>query len=301
MEIKIVVACFKKDIHLARICVASVRYWYPEIDIYLLKDLNQGDFSTREIELNFNCKVFKTKRKKFGWPWSKLEVIFNEEKALWFFIDSDIVFVGRVLGNFAEIDHGTFCVTGEKIPFESDPEIEANYLNIDVVRSRINKYYSYPGFVFNGGQLLISSGILKEQDFSDVISFNPLIENKFPEIFKHGDQGILNYKLAAFHKEKKINLIYLDFWAWPNTPLAKSFTLSDIKNKISRPYLIHWAGVKPVEFSKTPHYDILSFYENQYYKGISYRILKKSIRKFKMKFISLLKISKYKMLGLKYT
>ena len=45
MEIKIVVACFKKDIHIARICVASVRYWYPDIDIYLLKDLSFGDFS----------------------------------------------------------------------------------------------------------------------------------------------------------------------------------------------------------------------------------------------------------------
>ena len=301
MEIKIVVACFKKDIHLARICVASVRYWYPEIDIYLLKDLNQGDFSTREIELNFNCKIFKTKRKKFGWPWSKLEVIFHEEKAQWFFIDSDIVFVGRVLENFSEINHGTFCVTGEKVPFELDPEIEANYLNIDEVKSRINKDYSYPGFVFNGGQILISSGILKEKDFCDVISFNPKIENMFPDIFKHGDQGILNYKFASFHKEKRINLIYLDFWAWPNTPLAKSFKLSDIKNKESRPYLIHWAGIKPVKFSKTPHLEILSFYENEYYKRIRFKVWKRSIRKLKMKFIFCMKISKYKLLSLKYT
>ena len=265
MEIKIVVACFKKDIHLARICVASVRYWYPDIDIYLLKDLSFGDFSTREIEINFNCKIFKTKRKKFGWPWSKLEVLFHEEKALWFFIDSDIVFVGRVLDNFSEVGYSTFCVTGEKLPSESDPEINANYLNIELVKSKINQDYLYPGFVFNGGQILISSGLLTQHDFADVISFDIEIKNKFPEIFKHGDQGILNYKLSSLHQQKRINLVYLDFWAWPNTPLAKSFNLDEIGNKKSRPYLIHWAGMKPIKFSKTPHIEILNFYENYYF------------------------------------
>ena len=34
----IVIACFKKDLHLMRICVASIRYWYPDVDIWLLKD-----------------------------------------------------------------------------------------------------------------------------------------------------------------------------------------------------------------------------------------------------------------------
>ena len=69
---KIAIACFRKDLNLLRPCVASIRYWYPEVEIFLIKDYKKGDFSTKEIERAFDVKVFPTKRKVFGWPWSKL-------------------------------------------------------------------------------------------------------------------------------------------------------------------------------------------------------------------------------------
>jgi hypothetical protein len=300
MEIKIVVACFKKDLHLTRICVASVRHWYPDIEIFLLKDQKFGNFSTVEIERAFNCKVFKTKRDKFGWPWSKLEVIFHEKPGKWFFIDSDIVFVGYVLSKFEKINSNSFVVTGEIISDETNNEIEKNYLNIQLLRQQLDSSYEYPKFVFNGGQILISSGILKEEDFSDVISFEDEINNKYPKIFKHGDQGILNYKFSKFHFQKKIELHYQDFWAWPKTKLANSFKLEDIKNKKSSPYLIHWAGSKPVKFQMSAHFEILEYFESEYYNKVKGSWRKRVFRNLKMKLISRMKITKYKLLGMNY-
>src|SRR5580658_6519198 len=46
---RVLIACCKSDVHLARICVASVRFWNPEIPVFLIKDSMQGAFSTTEI------------------------------------------------------------------------------------------------------------------------------------------------------------------------------------------------------------------------------------------------------------
>ena len=47
---RVYVSGYAKDLHLVRICIASIRYWYPDITIYLLKDTSQGDFDTEELE-----------------------------------------------------------------------------------------------------------------------------------------------------------------------------------------------------------------------------------------------------------
>lgn len=61
----------RQDVHLARICVASIRYWYPDIPILLLKDLFHGDFSTREIEAHWDVGTFPTTRDQHGWGFGK--------------------------------------------------------------------------------------------------------------------------------------------------------------------------------------------------------------------------------------
>ncbi|MEO7685318.1 MAG: hypothetical protein ABIU86_15415 [Gemmatimonadaceae bacterium] len=57
---------------LLRPCVASIRYWYPDGRIYLLKDYIKGGFSAEEFEQYWNVKTFRTERLVFGWGWSKL-------------------------------------------------------------------------------------------------------------------------------------------------------------------------------------------------------------------------------------
>ena len=50
----------KYYLRLTSICVASIRYWYPDIPIYLIKDEVDGSFSTREIERIWNVGVMET-------------------------------------------------------------------------------------------------------------------------------------------------------------------------------------------------------------------------------------------------
>ena len=51
MEKKIIVVITYKTLYFfTRICIASVRYFYPDADIYIIKDNLAGEFNTAELE-----------------------------------------------------------------------------------------------------------------------------------------------------------------------------------------------------------------------------------------------------------
>src|SRR5437879_1345253 len=93
----IYVACYRYDVELTRLCVASIRFWYPEIPIWLVKDETYGPFDTREIEEVWSASVFPSHLQNLGWGFGKLQVMFQRQPLRCLCLDSDIVFVGRVL------------------------------------------------------------------------------------------------------------------------------------------------------------------------------------------------------------
>ena len=292
-----VVACFRRDLFLLRPCVASIRYWYPDIDLYLLKDYSQGDFSTAEIEQTFNAKLFESSRRVFGWPWSKLEVILRPERRKYLFLDSDTVLLGPVLERLNASD-ADFVVTGICAPADSD-NVNANYIDMARVRA-FDPAYSYPGFAFNGGQLVITSGMLTEADLDPVVQLHPSIANRYPEIFKHGDQGALNYVCARAHQAGRIRLAYDDFWIWPGMPQAAAISLDSIRAGIGMPAVMHWAGIKPTDFRKYLRYDLLAFYSGEYHDHVPFGSMKRRLRHLCQLGLVQLKILKYSALGMKY-
>jgi hypothetical protein len=293
----IVVACFKRDLFLLRSCVASIRYWYPEIEIYLLKDHSEGEFSTGELEQHFGVQVFKSTRHVFGWPWSKLEVILRPERRKYLFLDSDTVLLGPVLELLNACD-ADFVVTGIRAPADSD-NVSANYIDMDRIRG-FDADYQYPGFAFNGGQLVMTSGMLTAADLDPVVQLEPEMANRHPEIFKHGDQGALNYVFAKAHQAGRITLEYVDFWLWPGMPEARSIPLARVESKSGIPLIMHWAGVKPTDFRKYLRYDILQFYTARYYDRVPLGRVKQRWRHLLQVAFVRLRILKYTVLGMDY-
>ena len=55
------------------ICIDSVRYWYPDIEVYLIKDCGKGDFDTSLLQQHWDVKIFSTTKKNFGWGYGKLD------------------------------------------------------------------------------------------------------------------------------------------------------------------------------------------------------------------------------------
>lgn len=294
---KVVIACFRHDLFLVRSCVASVRYWHPDAEIYLLKDHIRGDFSTDEIEKVWEAKIFPTSRRDFGWPWSKLAVILHDRREKYLFLDSDTVLIGRVLDRLNEYD-ADFVVTGIR-GSRTSHNINAHYIDMEKVQ-QFDSSYDFPGFGFNGGQMVVTSGLLREADFAQVISFEPAITNKYPQIFKHGDQGALNYVFGKARQAGKLKLAYADFWIWPGSPQANGISLESIRRKQGLPYVVHWAGIKPTDFRKCSRYDIIQFYNDFYYSRLAFGALKKSSRFCSRLAFAKLKILKYRLLHMPY-
>lgn len=294
---KIVIACFKKDLFLMRPCIASIRYWYPDVEIYLLKDKIQGDFSVAEFQRDWNCKLFETPMNNFGWPWSKLAILLKSEKDRFLFLDSDTVFLGPVLDELNKFTDD-FIVTGIEAN-QDDEQVNHHYIDMSKIKD-LDKDYIYPGFVFNGGHIVMTSGVITKDYMSKVIGFSPKIHNKYPDLLKHGDQGCLNYIFAKGNVDNQFTVRHHDFWIWPGIPAAKEIDLNSIKLKHGIPFILHWAGIKPVDFRKYIRYDIISFYKDYYYKHAKFGYLLKLIHQIKQITILYLKLTKYKILGLQY-
>lgn len=295
---KVAIACFKKDLHLLKPCVASIRYWYPDIEIFLIKDHFHGEFSTSEIEELFSVKIFPTAHKQFGWGWGKFALVLDNKRERYLFLDSDVVFLGRVLDELNKYDE-EFIVTGMQHHDKYNPTVNAHYMDMRGIEA-FDPSYQYPGFGFNTGQIVITSGIITKSDCSNVVEFEPQFQSKHPNLFKHADQGVLNYVLVKASQNGKAKIRYADFWIWPGQPHASEIDLDGIRKKEGIPYILHWAGTKPVDFRKFLRYDILKFYEDYYYSKLSNGKFKQLWNHSLRLAVVKLKILKYTLLRQKY-
>jgi len=93
----IYILSYKQDIRLAHCCVASIRQWYPDLPIFLIKDEGRGTYDTGDLERHWQVQVFGTEKKHLGYGMGKLEPLFQARRQRCLILDSDVVFLGRVL------------------------------------------------------------------------------------------------------------------------------------------------------------------------------------------------------------
>lgn len=290
---KIAIACFRKDLALLRTCVASVRYWYPDVDIYLIKDTSRGEFSTSELERFFNVRPLPADRAVFGWGWAKLSLLLKPGKERFLVLDSDTVFLGKVLDRLAEYDDD-FIVTGISEP-EDNELVSRDYINMARIRS-FDPTYRYPGFAFNSGQMVVTSGIIQREDLEPLIEFEPVVSCRNDDIFRYADQGVLNYVLARAQEQNRATVRYVQFWIWPGVAEAARIDLEAIRLHQGIPYILHWAGAKPTDFRKVLRRDVLDFFEEFYYSRLPMGKIRRGLRGRARLGVALLKIVRQRVL-----
>ena len=267
------ITCCKGDVHLARICVASVRYWYPDVPIYLIKDFTQGNFSTDSMEKNWRVQQRSHKDLSLGWGFVKLAGFFLKENSRILILDCDIVVLGKVLEALEAVG-GDFIVAGERVTSPQDPIIKKHYFDYDTLK-KLDPDFVFGGYCFNGGQIVAKTGILRKEDFDPFVIWSKPIALKYPKIFFQGDQGLLNYLLQKKSQRNEATVAIADFSRWGFSDEIEKYSLDAIKRHEGYPLIIHWAGPKPELIQRMPRGDILEFFENYYYRGSpSERILR---------------------------
>lgn len=284
-DLTIVVFCNKLDFFLTRICVASIRYFYKDIKILLVKDELNGKFPTKEIEKKFNVEIYDCGRKKFGWAASKTFFLLQSKVGQkYLLLDSDTVFIEPFLERiYLDLTASAFIISADYYSDIHTSHINCTYFEVQKVL-KYDPCYRYPGYFFNTGQLFITGGKINKKHLANYFD-----SDNFPywtrlDLFPMVDQSVYNYIFPKLHAEGTIELKPQQFMLWSEGSEAKRVALNEVIAKTSKGGLIHWAGAKrtPV-INKMSRNDILDFFQNEYYKKVALGKLR--IEKRKAEFI----------------
>lgn len=273
----IVVLCWKGDFRLARICLASVRFFYPEIPLFLMKDTSKGHFDTSEIESCLNLSTVGLSG-AYGPGAGKLELLFRPDLGRFLFIDADQIMAGPVLSAL-EASDADFVVTADDLDVQS-PTIERLYYDRERLKA-IDPSFPLPTFQFNSGQFVGTAGVLSRDDFEGLVEWGRPIKICDPRTFKMYEQGVLNYVVHKAARAGRLTLETHDFMHLARTEYFWNVPLQNVRAKAARPLLFHWAGTHRIFVSFMRRSDLLRFFEGYYYSRVrhgSWRRLWRSLK-----------------------
>lgn len=262
MSISIIVTVTPRDLRWARICLASVRRFHPDIPVRVLPGAPLPRSFLKEVSQHFDVGVFPVAPGEYGWGFVKLEPLFQAEPGHRFLIlDADTILLGPVAHLFHEANV-QFLVDDE-----TQPEAEIRRLYYDWEKVRLVDPQAHPPrFVFNSGQWFGTSGVLTRDDFATWIDWTIPRKLRHPQIFMPGDQGILNYALNQRHQLAGLAVERRKIMRWPGHGLDDID--ADELEKSPCPLIIHWAGFKAARLETLPRADLLLHNERFYYERI---------------------------------
>jgi hypothetical protein len=260
---RIYILSYKDDVRLTRCCVASIRRWYPDMPISLIKDEGRGAYDTTDLERHWDVEIFPTGKTNLGYGMGKLEPLFQARRERCVILDSDIVFPGRVLDRFDGMDED-FIV--ERSDYPAD-HIRAFYLDVEALRD-LEPSFHFPGYVFNTGQYIATTGILTRQDFAPYIAFDEPAKVLRPDVFKAADQGVFNVVLLSKMVAGQLTLRREPMMHWPDSMRRRDIRPRRLTSNSSYPYMLHWVGPKYALFSAAPMGHMLKHFEAAYYARI---------------------------------
>lgn len=277
INLSIVVFCHKHDFFLAKICIASIRYYYPNVPVYLVKDKINGDFNSAILEKFLNVKEIDLGQEKYGYTSAKLLFILSKKFKYrkFLILDADTVFVGNVLSRLQKyVDKFDFVVSAEKIFTPGKKAFSRFFYNAEWAKSKFPQL-KYPGYVFNTGHIFVSPYKIKPNKVVPYFSKHsyPYWNEKYIKNFPTFDQSLLNIIIPILTDAGEISTKPILFSKWSDSRFVDKMLISKIKSG-KYPYIVHWcASPKDVNVINMHRGDILKFFNEYYYSKIPLGIL----------------------------
>ena len=255
----IYIAASAHDARYTRICVASIRYFYPEAVIKLLPGGRLEPGLRQELARHWAVGVADIAPGDYGWGFVKLEPLFGPAGERFLVVDSDTVFTGPVLDAFAT-SAADFLVDDEQ---QSEADTRRLYYDWRKVAA-IDPLARPPQFVFNSGQWFGTAGVLMRDDFAPWVDWTMPRRLKHPDCFMPGEQGILNFVLNQKAALGAPRVERRRIMRWPGHGID-GITPMSIMNRTAPAVVVHWAGFKAARLRALPGADVLSLFERCYH------------------------------------
>ncbi|HYC37546.1 MAG TPA: hypothetical protein VEC19_14060 [Usitatibacter sp.] len=255
-------AACSRDARLTRICVASVRYFYPDVPIRILAgDILQPGLA-EELARHWNVSVVPLPEGDYGWGLVKLEPLFGPPGERFLVMDVDTVFTGRVLDLRATTD-APFLVDNEVL---SDADFKRLYYDWEKMRE-VDPDVQDARTAFNVGQWFGTAGLVKREEFDRWVEWSLPRRLRYPDAFMGGDQGVMNYVILKKERFEGLRIHRTTLMRWPGNSL-EGFDAESVAAGRAPPLVIHWAGMKAVFLRNMVGSDLLVFFEKFYYSRI---------------------------------
>lgn len=262
----ILIVASSRDLRLARICIASVRHFYPHAQVLILPGSPLPTEFFKEVAQFWDVGVYPVELGHYGWGFVKLEPLFAESGNTFLILDADTVMTGPVLT--ALESRLSASNTPDFIVDEEDqPDVEMRRLYYEWGGDDVSSTIHRPKFVFNSGQWVGRSGVLNREDFSEWIEWTFPRRLKNPHVFKNGDQGVLNYVFNQKVVTSGLRVGREPLMRWPGHGMD-GFDVEAVRAGTAPARVVHWAGMKRFRFSSMPGADLLDYFERAYYERI---------------------------------
>jgi len=258
----IYLAACARDARLTRICIASIRYFYPDVPIKLLAgDIIQSGLAA-EVKKYWNVDLVDLPVGDYGWGMVKLEPLFGPAGQRFMVVDVDTAFTGKVLDLRAQSD-APFFVDDEQL---SDADFKRLYYDWDKLRDIDPKVQSAKK-AFNVGQWFGTAGLVQREEFDRWVDWTLPRRLRYPGLFMGGDQGVCNYVILQKEALAGLRIERRTFMRWPGNGMA-DLDVDSVVNGTAPALVIHWAGMKAIFLRNMVGSDILRFFEDYYYSKL---------------------------------
>jgi hypothetical protein len=255
----IYLAACSRDARLTRICVASIRYFYPDVPIKILAgDILQWGLA-RELKKYWNIDVADLPRGDYGWGLVKIEPLFGPPGQRFMVCDVDTVFTGRVLDRRAESD-APFWVDNEQL---SDADFMRLYYDWNAL-AKMDPDVQSARKAFNVGQWFGTAGLVRREDFDDLVIWTLPRQLRMPDVFMGGDQGVMNYVVLKKEAFEGLRIDRVELMRWPGNGMD-DLGVEAVTSGKAPALVIHWAGMKAIFLHNMVGGRLLQFYEDYYY------------------------------------
>jgi hypothetical protein len=262
---KVYLTTYRRDLRATKICVASIRYFCPDIPIHLIIDHSFGPFPMRQMAKAFGVKRHRGKWRHYRDMLSQIEPFLADGRQSFFLSDADVLFTGDI---FAEVADCPERVVVQK-EFIDEQSRENAWFKLKPL-AQLDPDFIYPGWGFNAGQWFGTEGTLTIEDFRPWLTEKSIPALKHPDVF-YVSQGIINYLLLkkAQTGELKLGTRWFALWAGCTDQLDQ-ISLEAIKKRESDRLVIHWAGVRGRAIEDWRRSDIPLFFEQYYYSKVPF-------------------------------
>ena len=255
----IYIAACARDARLTRICVASIRYFYPDVPIRLLAgDIIQAGLA-EELQQYWDVGLVDLPVGDYGWGMVKLEPLFGPAGQKFLVLDVDTVFTGRILDVRAQSD-APFFVDDEKLSDADFKRLYYDWTKLEKIDPKVQSART----AFNVGQWFGTAGAVKREDFDPWIKWTMPRQLRYPDDFMGGDQGVINYVILQKEAFERLRIERRTIMRWPGNGM-EGLDVESVANGTAPPLIVHWAGMKNTFLRNMVGGDLLQFFENFYY------------------------------------